>query len=317
MTQNTLIYIAMTNRTVVIMDTNDGIWLTKTKTAEKVDSIKLLVKDIGGLQKLQGKSTKGATDNKNDERKVSSIQAEHVTNILKSYYYDEKDKKNLAIVQFSHTDFVQSNAEVAESNMQLVHDMAAAIVLTTPTALDVYNFEPTDLAELQADIASLKEAVPTQTVMKTENKTITAEIKTKMGQLREVMNSLDTNVNTYKKKHSSFVSDYTFGRRMVQTGGGHLTEVLALMPEQHEALLGQKYTLGDTLTIKNHSDFTVEFGFTNNPAILPTVRQSVEGNTEFKALITKDTEGSFGHWLVVLNPNEFDDVNVTVFVAKG
>ena len=122
--------------------------------------------------------------------------------------------------------------------------MAAAIITKTPTALNVYNFEPTDLTELQADIDSLKEAVSTQSVMKTENKTITAAIKTKMGLLRDKLNSLDTNVSTYKKKYSSFVSDYTFGRRMVQTGVGHLTEELALMPEQHEAVLGQKLYFG-------------------------------------------------------------------------
>ena len=104
---------------------------------------------------------------------------------------------------------------------------------------------------------------------------------------------------------------------MVQTGVGHLTEEVALMPEQHEALLGLKYTLGDSFTIRNHSAFVAEYGITNTPGVLPVTRQRIEGNADVHVEITKDNAGSFGHWLVIYNPNEFDDVNLTVLVAKG
>ena len=33
--------------------------------------------------------------------------------------------------------------------------------------------------------------------------------------------------------------------------------------------------------------------------------------------MTKDNTDSFGNWLVIHNPNELDDVNVTILVAKG
>lgn len=317
MTRNTLIYITMVNRTIVIMNDNNIIWKTKSKTSEKVTDIKTLATEIADLNKQQGKSTKGATDTKNDERHTTGAQAEHVSSMLQSYYDDANDKKNLAIVKFSITDFVQSNIEDAVKNMQLIYDIAAAIIDKTPTALDVYNFEPTDLTELQADIDSLKIAVPTQSVMRSTNKTITAAIKTKVRLLRDKVNSLDINIGTYKKRYSSFVSDYTNGRRMVQTGVGHLTEHVALMPEQHEALLGLKYTLGDSFTIRNHSAFVAEYGITNTPGVLPVTRQRIEGNADVHVEITKDNAGSFGHWLVIYNPNEFDDVNLTVLVAKG
>jgi len=74
---------------------------------------------------------------------------------------------------------------------------------------------------------------------------------------------------------------------------------------------------GDTLTIKNHSAFTAEYGLTNTPAVLPVSRQKIEAHTDVKVVITKDNTDNFGHWLVIHNPNELDDVNVTILVAKG
>ena len=42
-----------------------------------------------------------------------------------------------------------------------------------------------------------------------------------------------------------------------------------------------------------------------------------EAHNDAKVVITKDNTDSLGHWLVIHNPNELDDVNVTILVAKG
>jgi len=317
MTSNQNIFQTMTTRTLVTMDANVGFWKLKLKTKGKVDKVRTIATEIDTLAKQQGHSTSGATDTKNDQRITAAIQALFVDDVLKSYYEDNDDKLNAAIIDFTMSDFTKGTVKHSITNMQLVCDTAAAIILKTPTALDEFNLSITDLPDLQTAIDLLSAVVPTQSVMKSGNKTITADIAKKFVELRAAMTGLDTNVNTYSKISSKFVDDYTNCRRMVQTGVGHVTAEAALMPIHFEALLGKSYTIGDVLTIKNHSLFNAKYGFTNTPEVLPIVLKDIEGGAVVKETIVKDDKGSFGHWLVVYNPNDMDDVDITVLVAKG
>ncbi len=317
MTSNQNIYQSMTTRTLVTMNANDGLWKLKVKTKSKVDAIKLIATTIDTLAKQQGHSTSGATVTKNDQRISAAIQAMFVDDVLKSYYEDINDKLNGAIIDFTMTDFTKGTVKHSITDMQLVYDTAAAIIAKSPTALEAYNLTVTDLPELQVAIDLLSTVVPTQSVMKSGNKTITSDIAKQFVLLRAAMKGLDTNVNTYSKISPKFVEDYTNGRRMVQTSVGHVTAEAALMPIHFEAILGKEYTIGDVLTIKNHSLFNAKYGFSNTPEVLPTVLKSIDGGAVVKETIVKDDNGSFGHWLVVYNPNDMDDVNITVLVAKG
>ncbi len=317
MTNNQLIFLAMADRSIVIMDSNDSFWKLKAKTKKKVDFIKTVVLEINDLAKQQGHSTAGATDTKDSQRLLTATQAKFVESVLKSYYEDIADEKSAAIINFNMNDYMKLSIKKSIINMQLVHDTAAAIVLAKPAVLDEFNLTATDLPELQTAIDLLSAEVPTQSVMRSGNKTITAAISTQFSVLREEMNNLDNNVNTFIKISPKFVADYTNGRRMAQTGGGHTTAEAALMPSHFEALLGKQFTIGDVLTIRNHSKFNLQYGFTNTPAILPTTLSTLGGDEEIKVTVEKDILDSFGHWLVVYNANELDDVNVTILLAKA
>ena len=131
------------------------------------------------------------------------------------------------------------------------------------------------------------------------------------------MDKLDNSVNTYKRDEPEFVSKYGIGRRLISYGKGHTTAEVHLMPVEFQALMGNDYTVGDVMTIRNHSDFTLHFDHTDTPGILPTNMQTLASRSEVKVTIEKDAKDTFGHWLIVYNPNEFDDVSVTVLLAKG
>ena len=317
MTQNQLIYKAMTNRTISIMNDKSIIWTLKTKTANRVTKVTGLVDKLDLLAKNQGLSTTGATDTKNSQRVVAGLQSTHVGSNLKSYYLDNNDTTSFAIVDFSMSDYEYGSIENSVKKMQLVHDTAAAIVLKTPTAFDGYNMEPTDLSELQTDIDALSGAVVVPSKMKSGNKTITQEILETFELLKAEMDGLDVNIETYRKSQPEFVNLYTNGRRLVQVGVGHKTAEVALMPVHFESVMGMDYTLGDTLTIKNKSAFKLKWGLTDNPKVLPTELHDLDGGTDIKVPIVKDANGTFGHWLILHNANELDDVNATVLLAKG
>ena len=61
----------------------------------------------------------------------------------------------------------------------------------------------------------------------------------------------------------------------------------------------------------------MQYGLTHDAAVLPTKMMSLEGNTEIKMTVELDSTGNFGHWLVLHNPHDMDDVDVTVLLAKG
>ncbi|MEI6185063.1 MAG: hypothetical protein WCP65_05990, partial [Bacteroidota bacterium] len=307
----------MGSRTLLILNNYNKIWSGKIKTADKITKISDLLTIITDLAKAQGLNTSGATDTKNNNRVAASTQALHVEHILKSYYDDTDDATNLAKIDFNYTTFAYGDIDTSIKNMSLIYDTAAAILIATPTAFAGYNLETTDMADLKLAIEDLKNSVPVQTTMKSGNKAITKELKSNFKLLRKEMTKLDSNINTYAKKNPEFVNVYTNGRRIVQVGIGHKTAEVALMPEHFEAVLGKEYTLGDVLTIRNHSAFSVQYGFTNTPEILPIILKSLEGGGEIRVTVERDDSGSFGHWLILNNQHDLDDVNVTVLLAKG
>ena len=317
MTINQIIYQTMVNREIVIMDANDALWKTKLNTKKRVDRIRNILLNIDTLAKQQGLSTSGATDTKNDQRLIAAVMALFIDDILKSYYDDNEDKKSAAFIDFTMTDFAKGAIKHSITSMQLVYDTAAAIVLKTPTALDDYNLTVTDLPDFKTALDLLNEVAPTTSVMRSGNKTITAEISQQFTLLRTEMNGLDNNVNTYSKISPKFVADYTNGRRMVQTSVGHKTAEASLMPVHFEPLLGKDYTVGDVMTLRNHSMFKAKYGYTNDPKVLPLILKDLDAGAEIKDTIALDADGNFGHWLVVFNPNLLDDVNITVLLAKG
>jgi len=304
-------------RTMAIMVDNNGIWSLKTNTANRVTKVNGLVDTLDLLAKSQGLSTTGATDTKNNQRVVAGNQSYHVESNLKSYYLDNNDPTSLAIIDFTMTEFTQGSIENSIKKMQLIYDTAAAIIKKTPTAFDGYNMEPTDLSELQTDIDALSGAAIVPLKMRSGNKSVTQEIVATFELLRTEMNGLDVNIETYRKSQPEFVNLYMNGRRQVQVGVGHKTAEVALMPIHFEAVMGLEYTLGDKLTIRNHSAFTLKWGFTNTPGVLPTVLNDLDGKADINVEIVKDASGSFGHWLILHNANEFDDVNATVLLAKA
>ena len=317
MTNNSKNYLSMVDRTKLILDQYKLLWQTRAKMCARLLRIDGIVTDIDILAKKQGLSTGGATGTKKTDRQIAGEQSFHVENILKSYYLEEDDEMNYDIVDYNMTAYLQGNIKDSIKKMQFIYDTANAIITKTPTALNEFNLAATDMAELQADIDVLNGVSAIPSKMISDNKAVTKKINAKFALLRAEMDGLDVNLNTFAKTQSEFTDAYFSGRRIVNSGVGHKTAEVALMPEHFEAVLGDKYNLGDILTIRNHSDFSVQYGFTNTPDVLPTTMKSLDGGADIKVTVEMDATGNIGHWLVLHNAHEMDDVNVTVLVAKG
>ena len=317
MTNNVKNYNSMVDRTQLTLANNNTLWSGKPKMVTKIGEITTIQTAITELGKKQGVSTGGATGTKKTDRVTAGLQAYHVEKILQSYYLDIKDTVSYDMIEYSVSDYTQGNIKDSIKKMSQVYDLAAAIILKTPTALTDFNLATTDMAELKTDIDAVTKISPLPSTMKSTNKAITKEINIQMGLLRAAMNGLDVNMNTFTKTQPAFSDVYFAGRRIVNTGVGHKTAEVALMPEQTEAVLGNKYTVGDVLTIRNKSAFALHYGLTHDAAVTPTNMKTLEGMTDIKVTVELDSTGNFGHWLVLHNPHDMDDVDVTVLLAKG
>ena len=317
MTNNVKNYNTMVDRTQLILTNNNTLWSGKPKMVTKIANITAIQTAITVLGKKQGLSTGGATGTKKTDRVTAGLQAFHVEKIIQSFYLDNKDQVSYDMIDFSITDYTSGNIKDSIKKMNQVYDIAEAIIIKTPLALTDFNLADTDMAELKTDIDSLTGISPLPSTMRSTNKAITKEINIQMGLLRTAMNGLDVNMNTFTKTQPAFTDVYFAGRRIVNTGVGHKTAEVALMPEQTEAVLGSKYSVGDVLTIRNKSAFTLHYGFSNDAAVTPANMKTLDGMTDIKVTVELDSTGNFGHWLVLHNPHDMDDVDVTVLVAKG
>ena len=314
MTQAQENYQDMSIITLGVMESNNDEWTTDVTTASRMNDVTTTLTNISVLDKKQGLNAKGATKTKNTLWAECATTAEHIDDGLIAYYESKNDETNLAIIKFTHSDFVHCSFAEGYKRMSLVQSKAAGIAIAN---LIPFKVVATDITEFAVSLGLLKTAAPANRLMKVTNKAITKAINEQFKILKPQMKKLDSSVNTYKKDSPTFVSEYKIGRKIIHYGKGHTTAELNLMPIETESVLGNKYTVGDVLTIRNHSDFTIHYGLTDTPDILPAVMQSLESNTDIKVTVEKDAKDSFGHWLIVHNPNEFDDVSVTVLVAKG
>ncbi len=314
MTQAQENYQDMTNITLGVMESNNGEWTKDVTTSSRLNDVTTTLNNIKVLDNKQGLNAKGATKTKNTLWAECATTAEHIDDGLIAYFESKNDETNLAIIKFTHTEFVHCSFSDGFKRMSLVHSTAAGIPIAN---LIPFKVVATDISEFAVSLGLLKDAAPANRLMKVTNKAITKAINEQFKILKPQMKKLDSSVNTYKKDSPTFVSEYKIGRKIIHYGKGHTTAELHLMPVETESVLGNKYTVGDVMTIRNHSDFTIHYGYTDTPDILPTVMQSLESNTDIKVTIEKDAKDSFGHWLIVHNPNEFDDVSVTVLLAKG
>ena len=314
MTQGQEDYMRMSNVTLGVMADNNDIWKDDTTTSGKVTNATTTITEIELLEKQHGLNATGTTKTKNTLWGECAAEADHIDSGLIAYYEDKDDQTNLAIIKFTISNYTHGAFADGLKKMQLVQATAAGMPIANLTP---YKVTATDITTLAANLILLKDAAPANRLMVVTNAAITAAINDKFTILKPQMNKLDTSINTYKRDQSEFVSKYYIGRKIISYGKGHTTAEVNLMPVEFEALLGNKYTIGDVMTIRNHSNLTLHFGYTDTPGVLPTEMESLASKSEVKVTIAKNAQNTYGHWLIVHNPNQFDDVSVTVLLAKG
>ena len=252
---------------------------------------------------------------KNTFWQVAAAKTEHICSGLKSYYDDIDDETGYAVIDFNDTDFEYGKGMDVVKRMQIVQDVAALIPIAS---LLPFKVLATEITDQQIAINEFKGSIPKGKILKTEKKAATKQLRSCFTILRKQMKKLDNLMGTRKISEPTFFDSYTNGRKIYNLGKGHVTEQLDLMPEHHEAILGKKIEIGDTVTIRIHGPFGASVGLTDTPGVLPTTGMiEVEGDTDIKLKIPEDFGGVFGHWLVINNHNLLDDVSVTVLLAKG
>ncbi len=314
MTNGQTNYSNMTDVTIAIVDENAGLWTGNPKFSKRVDDVKLSVADIDIIAGVQRKKSTGATTTKEELWAIAAIKTEHIIDGLKPYFSDKDDKINLEAVSYSISSYNKGNSDNSLKIMQLIYGIGEPLVAAE---LVPFGIEVGEIADQLIAINKFGKAKPTKKVMTSTSKTATKELRSAYKLLRYRVGQLDLMVNTKKSTAPTFVEKYDFGRKIIHAGKGHVTEEVVLMPDHMEALLGKKFKAGDIITIRNHSDFPVTVGLTDTPELFPDSNLVIEGYKEARLKVPEDFNCIFGHWLMVNNPSHFDDVSITILLAKG
>jgi len=308
-------YAVMVDVATGVMDRNNAKWNADTKISAVVVDVKLKRKTIDELAGIQGTSAAGATMSKNTFWQVAAAKTEHICSGLKSYYDDTDDETSYAVIDFNNTDFEYGKGMEVVKRMQIIQDVAALIPIAS---LLPFKILATEITDHQIAINEFKGSIPKGKILKTEKKAATKQLRVCFTLLRKQMKKLDNLMGTRKVGEPTFFDAYTNGRKIFNSGKGHITEHLDLMPEQFESIMGKKIENGDTLTIRVYGAYGASIGLTDTPSVLPTTGMKIiDGDTELKLKVPDDFGGKFGHWLVINNHNLLDDVSVTVLLAKG
>ena len=315
MTDNQLNTANMANAVTDVMDNNLALWTANAKITAAVNAVKGTITNINTAAGVQAQSAKGTTQSKNQLWAVAAAKAEHVCVGLKAYCDDVNDAVLAAIINFSPSDFEKGSGQVCANRMQLVHDKATGIAIATLTP---FGIVATDITGLQTAVTNFVNALPNRTSMVAGTSAATANLATLFSTLRTQLGKLDNLVGTMKVAQPTFVATYTNARKIINLGKTQQAVEVHLLPHHFEAEFGMKFSEGDTLTVRNHSNVPIILALTDTPNVMPTAGlRDVPPQQEFKLVVPADFGGVFGHWLMVHNPQDIEDAHVTIILAHG
>ena len=316
MTDDQLNYTSMSQTVMAVMQLPQfkPIWSGNTKISAIVTIINDTMVNIAGLGGIQMDSTKGATKSEHDLWIIAANLAEHVCYGLKSYYEDQNDMTQYEFINYTISDFLYGQKTEVKTRMEKVHDTAAGIPIL---ALADFNIVAQDITDLNDGIKDFSDSQPVRGVIKANTKAATTQLPPLFTILRKNYKKLDNLIGTFKKTQVNFFEAYTNARNIINLGKVQVAEELDLMPKEYQAIFGKKLKVGYWITVRNHSQFPGVIYLTDNPENLAVQNEvTVKGEQDMKLEIPKDFKGIFGHWVMVFNPNELDNIQITVILSK-
>ncbi len=318
MTDNQINSLNMANTVTAFLDKNNSIFSTNTKINTLLAAIKVTILSLIQTAAAQGTNTTGATASKQQLKQLAADKALHVAGGLQSYYEDINDLTLAGEYHFTDSDFTHGAIAEIIIKMQSVHDKAASITTATSTPLLPFLVTAADISDLQTAISNLTNAVPLKKVMQASTTAATAILPGQFAIMRGQLDKMDTLISNYKMSQPSFVQGYFNARKIINLGKTMQAKELHLEPHHFEAIFGKKFKIGDTFTVRNHSEVAVTIFLTDTPKVAPTANGIIiQPHAEVKVSIPSDFADQFAHWLTVYNPSDIDDAHVTVILAHG
>src|SRR3989339_2142897 len=308
-------YVNMTDAVLAAMQKYNSIWTGNAKVAAAVAAVTSVNNTIKSTAGSQAQVNQGPTTNKHNLWVIAAKKADQVCAAVKAYADDINDVTLAAAINFTYKRLLRGSANEAIISMKAIHDKAAAISINLLTP---FMITAADITELQTAITDFANATPMKRVMVSNASAATGQLPTLFTTQRSQLKKLDNLMNTYRVSQPTFVETYFNARKIINLGKSQQAVELHLLPKHFEGAFGMKINDGDTFTVRNHSATDLFVYLTDTPETLPTVQGvCVRGDVDIKLIVPKDFGGVFGHWLLLYNPSNIDDVHVTVIHAHG
>jgi hypothetical protein len=319
MTNAQLNYLRMviTRRGVLNIPSNQSLWNTNTKIVSANTSVETILAQILADAGIQEQDITGATTNKESVWDSAVKLAVHVCTCMRSYAEDAGNNTLYQMMHYKKSDLDDSHNDIQSSidKMNLIYTQATQVLIANLTP---FNISAANLTSLNSAIQALTAAAPQHRVLQVVKKTSTENIKKNFALLRKAGKKLNNLVHTLKLTQETFVLTFDNACKIINLGKAQMAEERHLHPSEHIEIFKQKFLVGDTFTIRNHSDLAnIKVWLSDTPDVPATGGKEIAAHTEIKLEIPTAFEMPFGHSLIIENLSHMDDAHVTVVLAHG
>jgi len=199
-----------------VVNNNNSVWSGLPAFVTAFGDLETVIGDVQSIRVNQEKDTKGVTKDKGSVEADLIEKTLEVRAAVSAYATDNNDNTLKEKVNYSPSALKQARDTILRDICQLIHDESNTVI----SGLADYGVVAADLTELQTLIDAYNDVVAAPREAITSRSTATRELKNLIGQMDVILKDrLDMLMETFKKDHPKFHTQYTNARIIVNLGG--------------------------------------------------------------------------------------------------
>jgi len=199
-----------------VVNNNNSVWNGLPAYVTAFGDLETVIGNIQSIRVNQEKDTKGVTKDKGSVEGDLIEKALEVKAAVSAYATDNNNNTLKEKVNYSPSALKQARDTILRDICQLIHDETNAVI----SGLADYGIVAADLTELQTLIDAYNDVIAAPREAITNRSTATRELKNLIGQMDVILNDrMDMLMETFKKDHPKFHTQYTNARIIVNLGG--------------------------------------------------------------------------------------------------
>ncbi len=209
-------YLSMCVATKTTLDLHNPTWAGTPAFVTQDTDYNLKLSTLQSLKTLQETDITGYAVEKGAKKEDMISKTMGIIGGLKAYALAESNNVLLEEIDYTESDLKGTRDELVASKCQIVQDRANTFGLV----LLGYNVTAAMITDQQTAIGDYSVASQLPSTKEDARQVITSQIEGTIGQLRSVLEIIDSLVKTFEATQPAFVEEYFNSREIYDLGGG-------------------------------------------------------------------------------------------------